>query len=204
MIQLGSSGPKRCKGSNGPDSSVASNHKSDGIYLPPDDRRHFVAWSPLSKDNLDSAYWKQLWSWYAAGGGNHVATYLRTLDLEGFDPKASPPRTEAFWSIANSNRVPEDAELADVLDKLGRPEAVTLTSIAIAADNEFALYLRDRRNRRRLQRRLEECGYEPVRNDTKDGLWKLPSGRAVIYARHDLTLRARTCAAEGLMRHAAL
>ncbi len=28
---------------------ITSNHKSDGIYLPADDRRHFVAWSPLSK-----------------------------------------------------------------------------------------------------------------------------------------------------------
>ena len=31
---------------------ITTNHKADGIYLPADDRRHFVAWSDLSKDRL--------------------------------------------------------------------------------------------------------------------------------------------------------
>jgi hypothetical protein len=28
---------------------VTTNHKADGIYLPADDRRHFLAWSDLTK-----------------------------------------------------------------------------------------------------------------------------------------------------------
>ena len=36
---------------------ITTNHKADGIYLPADDRRHFVAWSGLSKDDFDPAYW---------------------------------------------------------------------------------------------------------------------------------------------------
>ena len=31
---------------------ITTNHKADGIFLPADDRRHFVAWSALSKDRL--------------------------------------------------------------------------------------------------------------------------------------------------------
>ena len=31
---------------------ITTNHKTDGIYLPADDRRHFVAWSTLSKDDF--------------------------------------------------------------------------------------------------------------------------------------------------------
>ena len=31
--------------------------QGDGIYLPADDRRHFVAWSALSKDSFDESYW---------------------------------------------------------------------------------------------------------------------------------------------------
>ena len=28
---------------------ITTNHKTDGIYLPADDRRHFVAWTDLEK-----------------------------------------------------------------------------------------------------------------------------------------------------------
>ena len=43
------------------------------------------------------------------------------LDISSFDPKAPPPKTPAFWAIVDASRVPEDAELADVLDRLGNP-----------------------------------------------------------------------------------
>ena len=39
---------------------ITTNHKTDGIYLPADDRRHFVAWSNLTKDDFDEDYWNEL------------------------------------------------------------------------------------------------------------------------------------------------
>jgi hypothetical protein len=39
---------------------ITSNYKMDGIYLPADDRRHFVAWSPMSKEEFTPAYWQTL------------------------------------------------------------------------------------------------------------------------------------------------
>ena len=66
----------------------------------------------------------------ANGGNESVAAYLTSLDLSGFDPKAPPPKTQAFWEIANANRAPEDAELADVLDDLGLPDIVTVAQVA--------------------------------------------------------------------------
>ena len=108
---------------------ITTNHKTDGIYLPPEDRRHFVAWSNLTKDDFAEDYWRELYGWYANGGNERVAAYLAALDITGFDPKAPPPKTQAFWEIANANRAPEDAELADVLDDLGRPEAATLDQV---------------------------------------------------------------------------
>jgi hypothetical protein len=85
---------------------LTSNHKTNGIYLPADDRRHFVAWSHLTKADFETGYWKVLWDWYAAGGTGHVAAYLRTLDLTGFDAKAPPPKTSAFWEIVASGSPP--------------------------------------------------------------------------------------------------
>src|SRR5262249_32973495 len=35
---------------------ITTNHKTDGIFLPPDDRRHFVAWSELTKDDFTLDY----------------------------------------------------------------------------------------------------------------------------------------------------
>jgi hypothetical protein len=105
---------------------ITTNHKSDGIFLPADDRRHFVAWSDLDKSDFTDDYWKEFWQWYGQGGLDVVAHYLANLDLTAFNPKAPPPKTEAFHEIVNASRTPEDAELADALDELGWPNVVTI------------------------------------------------------------------------------
>jgi hypothetical protein len=154
---------------------LTTNHKTEGIYLPADDRRHFVAWSHAAKADFGEAYWNGLWSWYEREGFGHVAAYLAGLDISAFRPKAPPPQTEAFWAIVDSSRPPEDAELADIIDAIGNPDATTILSIANAApDAELADWIRDRKNRRAIPHRLEKVGYVPVRNDgAGDGLWKL-------------------------------
>ena len=114
------------------------------------------------------------------------------LDLTDFDPKAPPPKTQAFWEIVNANRAPENAELADALDLLERPDALTLGDLTVRAVPEFAEWLRDRQNTRRIPHRLEECGYVPVRNESaKDGLWRVNGKRQVIYAKEELPLNKR-------------
>ena len=52
---------------------ITTNYKTNGVYLPADDRRHFVAWSPAKKEDFDEAYWNTLWQWYEDGGYDHVA-----------------------------------------------------------------------------------------------------------------------------------
>ena len=83
---------------------LTTNHKTDGIYLPAEDRRHYVAWSTHTKEEFSPQYWQELWGWYYTGGFEHVAAYLTELDLSDFDPKAPPPKTAAFWDIVNANR----------------------------------------------------------------------------------------------------
>jgi hypothetical protein len=178
---------------------ITTNHKSDGIYLPPDDRRHFVAWSDITREDFSADYWARLWAWYADGGHRNVAAYLREVDIAQFGPKAPPPKTPAFWDIVDANRAPEDAELADVFDRLSHPDAVTIERIAIDAGAELAMWMRDRKSRRQVPHRLEACGYVPVRNDfAKDGLWKLGDRRQAVYARKTLSIRDRVVAATQL------
>ena len=99
---------------------LTTNYKTAGIYLPPDDRRHYVAWSECDRDEFDDDYWKNLYAWYDAGGRAHVAAYLRTVNLATFDPKAPPPKTAAWYAIVDANLAPEENELADAIDKTGR------------------------------------------------------------------------------------
>jgi hypothetical protein len=180
---------------------ITSNHKSDGIYLPADDRRHYVAWSALTKDDFTTEYWRELYRWYYQDGGiGHVAAYLAQLDLSGFDPKAPPPKTIAWQEIVDSSRAPEDAEMADALDALGEPPAVTIADIISRANESFAEWLRDRRNSRQIPHRLESAGYVRVRNDADkhDGQWKVAGKRQTIYARVELSVRDRIAAAHKL------
>ena len=182
---------------------VTTNHLADGIYLPEDDGRHYVAWSPLMRESFDDGFWKGMYYWYEHGGFEHVAAYLAEYDLTGFDPKAPPPKTKAFWDIVNANRAPEEAELADIFDKMGNPDAVTLDDIKKTAKGDIYDWLCDRRNRRALPHRLERCGYVPVRNThAKDGLWVIGGARQAVYAKAELSLADQLKAAAALVRPA--
>jgi hypothetical protein len=181
---------------------VTTNHKTTGIYLPADDRRHYVAWSDLTRDDFDNGYWDKLWCWYDAGGDGHVAAYLARLDLSTFNPKAPPLKTQAFWEIVGSSRAPEDDEMQDAIVALGCPDALTLAQIIFhseGAQPEFALFLRDRKNSRLIPHRLEACGYVSVRCDTTtDGRWKVGGRNVTVYSKTTLSIRERIAAARAL------
>lgn len=175
---------------------LTTNYKGNGVYLPADDRRHYVAWSEADKKDFDRTYWTELYKWYAEGGYQHVAAFLAGFDLSDFDAKAPPPHTAAFWDIVDANRAPEDAELADALDLLGNPPAVTLHEIAEHSQIDFRTWLEERKNRRQIPHRLETAGYVPVRNpNASDGLWVIACKRQAIYGRTDLTVNERLAAA---------
>lgn len=179
---------------------ITTNHKTDGIYLPADDRRHYVAWSELGRDSFPADYWNTLYRWYAEGGTEHVVALLRSFDLSSFDAKAPPLKTPAFWDIVSSNQAPEDADLADALDHLSHPNAVTVARVAEVASTEFGDWLRDRRNSRRIPHRFEECGYVAVRNPhASDGMFKINGKRCAVYAKRSLSLREQIEAASNLI-----
>src|SRR5205814_3802730 len=47
---------------------ITSNHRTDSLYLPADDRRHYVAWTSLVNTDFTPEYWTRLYGWYATGG----------------------------------------------------------------------------------------------------------------------------------------
>jgi hypothetical protein len=172
---------------------VTTNHKADGLYVPADDRRHYVAWSDATREEFGPDYWSSLYSWYDHGGTGHVAAYLHAKNLSGFDAKAPPAKTPAFWAIVQANESPESGELRDVIDELDSPNALTVDRLIRGAENlkSWALVdeLKNRKNRRSMPYKLEKVDYVPVRNpDAEDGLFKICGRRQAVYARKDLTL----------------
>ena len=176
---------------------ITSNYKTDGIYLAADDRRHYVAWSDRTEMDFEEGYWRDLYGWYKSGGVEHVAAYLATYDLTNFDPAAPPPKTSAFCEIAGAGKAPKEAELAEALDKLGWPDAVTLSQVAEKAARDLAFWICDRRNSRLIPHRMVACGYVAVRNpaDKSDGRWRVNDKRQMIYGKADLPVNDRILAA---------
>jgi len=180
---------------------ITTNHREGGMYLPEDDRRHYVASSRRTRDEFSDTYWTDIYQWYDQGGASHVAAYLAAYDLSCFDAKAPPPKTDAFWAIAQANRAPESDELADALERLGWPNALTLDDIWDATDDEFANWIRERKNARRVGLRLSDVGYQRVRNpDAESGLWRYRGKRQAIYVRSDLTTHDYLDAAKRLLK----
>ena len=103
--------------------------------------------------------------------------------------------------------ISEDAELADVIDALGNPDALTLGQLidhtaeigAAAAD-----WLMERKNRRAIPHRMERCDYVPVRNPDRaansSGLWIVGKQRQMIYALASLDPDVQIAAAQQLKK----
>jgi hypothetical protein len=99
---------------------------------------------------------------------------------------------------------PEEGELADAIERLGAPAALTLEQVACHSDAEFGGWLRDRRNSRLIPFRMEACGYVVVQNpgSAVDGRWRMGNKRQNIYAKSHLSPHDRTAAARALAEEA--
>lgn len=123
----------------------STNHKTDGMYWPETDRRHFFAWSERVRADFESDYWRGYWQQYGydiprddvnkdefwkgyyhhlkLGADYHVVAYLQQPELiAGFNPGATPRHTAAWYAVVAANRDPQDNELLDLLDVMG-PDA---------------------------------------------------------------------------------
>jgi hypothetical protein len=192
---------------------LTTNHLTDGLYIPANDRRHYVAWTDLKKEDEQFAdgYFVRLYSYFENGGNAAVAAYLRQLDISDFDPKAPPPLTPAFWQVVQSNSDPEALDLAEAIEKLrGDPEVLTgpevLTIEALrqigrdGVNGDLVDWLSDRKNRRSIPHKMDRCQYTPVRNpDHKDGQWKIGGKYHSVYALKSLGINAQLTAARDLV-----
>jgi hypothetical protein len=175
---------------------ITTNHKVGGIYLPPDDRRHFVLWSNVEPPAFGADYWLRYWARLEEGGRDAVAAHLKALDLNGFNPKAEPPKTQAFWEMVNAMRSEEESEMADVIEGLGSPKALIVADLIAYAEHvgsrydAFVAFLKDRKNARLIAIRFEDCRYRRFANPSEQaGRWSINGRRIPVFIRQDLSDR---------------
>lgn len=164
-----------------------TNHMVGGLYLPAEDRRHFVMWSGTTKATMEP-FCRELWAWYKTGGLENVATYLRTCDISDFDPKASPPQTEAWRTMVASSGNTDADDMADALDVLGRPALVGVPQLlkVMPEGTEARSFLLNPGNRGKIPHRFSDCGYVKFPNSaSKSGKWSIGGAKLVLYRRHD-------------------
>ena len=175
---------------------LTSNHEVGAMYVPDDDRRIFAVWSDAERPEYTDEQWIAYWDWFDGvnscqgqqPGREHVAALLQTWDLSNFKPKATPPRTPAWHAQVAGSRSEGDNELADVLDGMGKPPALTLNMMRAYVElmkiEGVKEDLEDRKMGPRWGGRLAKAGYTPCRNSlAKDGCWRLWGKRELCMLR---------------------
>ena len=166
---------------------ITTNHKTDGIYLPADDRRHMVAWSNLTRDDFRRRLLAQALSLVRQRrqrarrrlSGRARPHRLRpegttAEDTSVLGNRQRQPRTRGRRTRrrARRTRTPRHRD--------GRPSGQPGSATATG----FAEWLRDRRNSRSIPHRFEDCGYVAVSNpNDTEGRWKISGTRHTLYGK---------------------
>ena len=85
---------------------------------------------------------------FGAGTGRrlaHVAAFLAEPRYLSLRPKSAAAEDLGFLGIVDANRAPENAELADLIEALNHPKAITIAQMTTVADGEFGMWIRDER-----------------------------------------------------------
>ena len=180
---------------------VITTNRPDSLHIEADDRRHYVAESEATREELSEEYWQGLWKYLLFDGGcGHVAQYLQTLDISDFNPKAPPKHTDAFWRIVESAWSAESGTILEVLMRMGNPDALVKDDLLTAARDvpgELYDWLSTSKNGRALNAILEDSGYITCRNphDAR-GKWLVDGTQRIVYVKSSLSHEDRQKAAK--------
>lgn len=108
-----------------------SNHPSDALYIPEEDRRIQVLTGPKAARNM--AYYDRLYKWLVPKNVGALDACLRARDITDFDWKRSTD-TPGRRLMIEGNRTPTETAFWDFMNQVGRV-AMTFKDINIQVQN---------------------------------------------------------------------
>jgi hypothetical protein len=168
---------------------MTTNHRHEGLFLPGEDRRHYLAWTDMTERQIrqdkGADYYAKLYRWLNGSGEEHVVAYLQALDLSQWDAKAPPPKTRWWVSLVGvSTHDTNDEELEDAITAMGEPAVFDKKQLMAAAEPGLQAWIDDRKNARAFPARLYQRGYEKVPGVADKGRWLLKGGqKASLYGK---------------------
>lgn len=167
---------------------ITTNYRTGGLYLPADDRRHYVMFSDLTRNAFSEAYWSSYWEWMNGGGADACAAFLLARDVSRFNPKAPPTQTAEFWDMVDGGQPAEQTSLSDLLNGLDGFILSSLPGRAMMGAGDRSLYdwLSDKKNGTKIMRALNDAGYVLIRNPHENrGRWFINGKQEKIYVRQN-------------------
>lgn len=168
------------------------------LFIPENDRRMFIMNSPLpanwhTEAPEGEAYFAEYWRWLSNGGAAGVAKWLAARNIEHFDPKAPPPKTQAWHEISVSWDDSEHDPIHMALDEIGWPNAIITSELLSLNCESVSFDYRSKlesivRSPRKLAHRMHEAGYAMVPPTGK--MWEFESGGKRLRSRTAFVKRA--------------
>jgi hypothetical protein len=183
---------------------ITTNYRSGGLYVPRDDRRYFIVFSDVLRDQLGAEYWRALDAWMAvAENVEEIAAWLMVRDVSHFNPKAPPPRTAAWHEMAEGGQSGETNQLADLVEGF---EVFTVAMLAEkastmqGADVELGNFLRAGKNGTKINRMLNDLGWTKIKNQHDNrGRWLVSGSRVAIYGPDNLPMAVKLAMVANLL-----
>lgn len=163
-----------------------------GMFIPPDDRRLFIMWSPLDDPQSNGSafhdkYFIELHQYLNNGGCDAATQWLLQRDISAFEPSRPPPTTRGKQAIMDSARQVRRTLVDDVFEAFcekyfdkNKPKVVfhrDLTAFVSTAnlfdDAAKAVALLNAKN---FHFKMSERGYDMARNpdgtEWANGKWR--------------------------------
>jgi hypothetical protein len=177
----------RRKSSNLNATIITTNYRTGGLYLPADDRRHYVMFSDVMRDAFNETYWNSYHTWMEGGGVEHCMAFLLARDVSRFNPKAPPLQTPEFWEMVGGGQTNETNDVADAIEFI-KNKTFSIDDLAAVAmfemrNHALADWFRNKANGTKINRVLNDMGIIKYRNPEapKDGRWRINSVKVTLY-----------------------
>ncbi len=170
---------------------ITTNYEMHGMYLPADDRRHFVVWTDIERTAFEDDHWRRIWGWYDVGGYEIIMGFLGARDLSRFNPKAPPVQTDAFLRIVEGYRPSEEGEIETAIEALKMPVVLTWGDVVDKIPYPASEHYDDRKIRKQIPGWLKMCGYRLLMNpgEKKRGRWLIAGAQVAVYVSRRFTDR---------------